>query len=67
MLKAFEKFELSIPMQFLNEVGKAGIQKFQPAHLPDVGLDHHAVHPFDGRRNVHVLPQVVSHFNKALM
>ena len=50
MLQPLKQFDLSVPVKFFYKVGDAGIQQFQAAHLSDVGLDHHAVHPFDGRR-----------------
>ena len=53
MFQALKQFYLPVTVQLFHQVGKACIEQLQPTHLPDIGFDHHAVHPFDGRGYLH--------------
>ena len=67
VLEALKHFYFSVPVQFFHQVGKTGIEQLQTSHLPYVGFDHHTVHPFDGRRYLHIFPYAFRHLDEALM
>ena len=67
VLQTLKQLCLSVPVQFFHQVGKTGIEQLHMSHLPYVGFDHHYVHPFDGRRYLHIFPHAFRYLDETLM